>query len=208
MNSTSLKIQVAKIIPLIAILFIASLQYFNALNLQSAMGIIALVATTTTILITIEESNPENNNKSILADYLLLQFAWMVMFPFYFLTKEKNTKGWYSLIAGFLIFILYIGSGEMYRLGYLNSADIEKSQNVTSLVFLLLIITFYSAPIIISNSINSLKKNASIFSTLISAGIILLLTNTSINEVSILLVGYLTSLSLYVVSLKMAFYKI
>ena len=206
-QSNNTVLNLLKLAPLFGIVLLTVLFSINALSGTGIFLIVLLVSSFCAVLIVIQNYNEEDQT-SLVIQFLIMLNVWFITYPIYFFQREeREKKGDFALVASFFTFVLIIGAGELYRFGYLKSVSENLSYAINIALFAVIYIILYSAPIILANIFNSTKKSLAIIFSLTAVGLNLITYVLSFNSFFVVIVG-ITSLVLYIFSLRMAFFKL
>ena len=88
-----------------------------------------------------------------------MTFLWFAVYPFFILHQKIKNSGRNGIFAAILSFALIVGSLEMIRLGYASQTDVQYLELSKYILNFFCVVMIFSSPIIISNVLNSLKKD-------------------------------------------------
>lgn len=146
--------------PIVGLLLIYILQRFNSLTNETVLMVIFLVSIASANVASIEsrKKSQEDNGEGFF-NFIIMTFLWFAILPFFILNQKIKNSGRYGILAALLSFALIVGSLELIRLGYANQVDVQYLELSKYILNFLCGVMIFSSPIIISNVLNSLKKD-------------------------------------------------
>lgn len=146
--------------PIVGLLIIYILQRFNSLTNETVLMVILLVSLASANVASIESAkNSQEDNGESFFNFITMTFLWFAVYPFFILHQKIKNSGRNGIFAAILSFALIVGSLEMIRLGYASQTDVQYLELSKYILNFFCVVMIFSSPIIISNVLNSLKKD-------------------------------------------------
>ena len=172
MTNNNLKISnIAALLAVIPILGILSVQVLNFYQILTDMGIaliIIIVVLTTSTFVAMEIAKDKEDSSGAFFEFIAFNLFWIGVYPFYLIKKAKEGHKDYSLLGAASMFILFIVSFEMVRLGFSKVSDIEHANSMNSILILTCWFIQTAIPLYISSAIKSAHTSLVIILTAVS----------------------------------------